>query len=437
MEALLPQLGLVAVLVALNAAFAGTEMALVSLREGQLQRLEAQGGSGAVVASLAREPNRFLATIQVGITLAGLLASAAAAVSLAVPLEAPLAFLGSFAEPVAVTLVTLVLAYVTLVFGELAPKRLAMQRAERWGLVTARPLAGLSLVTRPVVWLLSRSTDLVVRVLGGDPSRQREEVTEEELRDLVAAQATFTAKQRDIIDGAFDVSVRTLRRVLRPRREVFALDGDEPVADALSRLAASGHSRAPVVVGGSLDEVVGVVHLRDLLGGGDGPVATVATEVFALPESAMVLDALHELQAHRAQLAVVIDEHGATSGIVTVEDLIEELVGEIYDESDPDVLSVLHLGDGSLLLPGTFPVHDLPDLGVAGIPTGPYVTVAGLVLDRLGRIPEGPGDRVAVGTSSIEVTAIERRAITQVQLRPGVTDDDRAREPGTNPTHPT
>lgn len=150
-----------------------------------------------------------------------------------------------------------------------------------------------------------------------------------------------------------------------------------------------------------------------------------------------MLDALHELQAHRAQLAVVIDEHGATSGIVTVEDLIEELVGEIYDESDPDVLSVLHLGDGSLLLPGTFPVHDLPDLGVAGIPTGPYVTVAGLVLDRLGRIPEGPGDRVAVGTSSIEVTATERRAITQVQLRPGVTDDDRAREPGTNPTHPT
>ncbi len=417
MNDLLPQLGLVAVLVALNAAFAGTEMALVSLREGQLQRLETQKGAGAVLAGLAREPNRFLATIQVGITLAGLLASAAAAVSLAVPLEAPLSFLGSFAEPVAVTLVTLVLAYVTLVLGELAPKRLAMQRAERWGLVAARPLAAMTVVTRPVVWLLSRSTDLVVRVLGGDPSRQREEVTEEELRELVAAQSTFTAKQRDIIDGAFEVSDRTLRRVLRPRREVFVLDASEPAERALGHLAASGHSRAPVVVGGSLDEVLGVVHLRDLLDHEGQTVGDRASEVFALPEAAAVLDALHELQVRHQQLAIVINEHGATEGIVTVEDLIEELVGEIYDESDPDVLAVQPQADGSLVLPGTFPVHDLPDVGITGIPDGPYVTVAGLVLDRLGRIPTAPGDVVAVDGSSFEVTATEHRAITQVLVR--------------------
>ena len=417
MNDLLPQLGLVAVLVALNAAFAGTEMALVSLREGQLQRLEAEKGSGAVLAGLAREPNRFLATIQVGITLAGLLASAAAAVSLAVPLEAPLSFLGSFAEPVAVTFVTLVLAYVTLVLGELAPKRLAMQRAERWGLVAARPLAAMTVVTRPVVWLLSRSTDLVVRVLGGDPSRQREEVTEEELRELVAAQSSFTAKQRDIIDGAFEVSDRTLRRVLRPRRDVFVLDADEPADEAIGQLAASCHSRAPVVVGGSLDEVVGVVHLRDLLARDGQSVGEVASEVLALPESAAVLDALHELQVRHQQLAIVVNEHGATAGIVTVEDLIEELVGEIYDESDPDVLAVRPQADGSLVLPGTFPVHDLPDVGITGIPDGPYVTVAGLVLDRLGRIPTAPGDTVTVDGTTFEVTATEHRAITQLLVR--------------------
>lgn len=425
MNDLLPQLGLVAVLVALNAAFAGTEMALVSLREGQLQRLEAQKGAGAVLAGLAREPNRFLATIQVGITLAGLLASAAAAVSLAVPLEAPLSFLGSFAEPVAVTLVTLVLAYVTLVLGELAPKRLAMQRAERWGLVAARPLSAMTVITRPVVWLLSRSTDLVVRVLGGDPARQREEVTEEELRELVAAQSSFTAKQRDIIDGAFEVSDRTLRRVLRPRRDVFVLDATEPAERALARLAASGHSRAPVVAGGSLDEVLGVVHLRDLLLLDDETVGDVASEVFALPESAAVLDALHELQVRHQQLAVVVNEHGATAGIVTVEDLIEELVGEIYDESDPDVLAVHPGADGSLVLPGTFPVHDLPDVGVTGIPDGPYVTVAGLVLDRLGRIPTSPGDVVVVDGTTIEVTATEHRAITQVLVRSAATTSAR------------
>ena len=418
MGELLPQLGLVAVLVALNAAFAGTEMALVSLREGQLQRLEAQKGAGAVLARLAREPNRFLATIQVGITLAGLLASAAAAVSLAVPLEAPLSFLGSFAEPVAVTVVTLVLAYVTLVLGELAPKRLAMQRAERWGLVTARPLSAMTVVTRPVVWLLSKSTDLVVRVLGGDPSRQREEVTEEELRELVAAQSSFTAKQRDIIDGAFEISDRTLRRVLRPRRDVFVLDADEPTEVAIGHLAASGHSRAPVVAGGSLDEVLGVVHLRDLLDRDGQTVGEVASEVFALPESAAVLDALHELQVRHQQLAIVVNEHGATAGIVTVEDLIEELVGEIYDESDPDVLAVHPQADGSLVLPGTFPVHDLPDVGITGIPDGPYVTVAGLVLDRLGRIPTTPGDVVTIEGTTFEVTATAHRAITQLVVRP-------------------
>lgn len=419
MNDLLPQLGLVAVLVALNAAFAGTEMALVSLREGQLQRLESEKGAGAVLAGLAREPNRFLATIQVGITLAGLLASAAAAVSLAVPLEAPLSFLGNFAEPVAVTFVTLVLAYLTLVLGELAPKRLAMQRAERWGLVAARPLAAMTVITRPVVWLLSRSTDLVVRLLGGDPARQREEVTEEELRELVAAQSSFTAKQRDIIDGAFEVSDRTLRRVLRPRRDVFVLDATEPAERAIARLAASGHSRAPVVVGGSLDEVLGVVHLRDLLACGDRTVGDVASDVFALPESAAVLDALHELQVRHQQLAVVVNEHGATAGIVTVEDLIEELVGEIYDESDPDVLAVRPQADGSLVLPGTFPVHDLPDVGITGVPDGPYVTVAGLVLDRLGRIPTAPGDLVTVEATTFEVTATEHRAITQVVVRSG------------------
>ncbi|MBI3257800.1 MAG: DUF21 domain-containing protein, partial [Actinobacteria bacterium] len=202
MNGLLPQLGLVGLLVLLNAAFAGSELALVSLREGQLHRLEQSSGTGAVLARLAREPNRFLATIQIGITLAGFLASAVAAVSPAEPLEGPLSFLGGAAGSVAIILVTLALAYVTLVVGELAPKRVAMQRAERWGLLVARPLAALSAATRPAVWLLSASTDVAVRLMGGDPHRQREEVTEEELRDMVAAQRTFTEKQRLIIDGA-------------------------------------------------------------------------------------------------------------------------------------------------------------------------------------------------------------------------------------------
>jgi putative hemolysin len=416
MDGLLPQIGLIVVLVVLNAAFAGTELALVSLREGQLQRLEQRSATGAALARLAREPNRFLATIQIGITLAGFLASAAAAVSLAAPLEDPLSFLGAAAEPAAVVVVTLALAYVTLVFGELAPKRVAMQRAERWGLVVARPLAALSALTTPVVWLLSASTDLAVRLMGGDPAVQREEVTEEELRDMVATQATFTDKQRLIIDGAFEVSERTLHEVLRPRRDVFVLDADAPSSLALEELAASGHSRAPVGTHGSLDDVLGLVHLRDLLAHGDPPVGQLASDLCALPESVHVLEAMHELQRQHMQMAVVVDEHGSAEGIVTMEDLVEELVGEIYDETDRDIISVRSLDDGVLVVPGRFPVHDLPDIGVHEIPDGAYATVAGLVLDHIGRIPDRPGDRAIIGNWLFEVTAIDGHAISEVRV---------------------
>ncbi len=412
------ELGLVFVLVLVNAAFSGTEMALVSLREGQLQRLEQRSSTGALVARLARDPNRFLATIQVGITLAGFLASAAAAVSLSEPLERRLDFLGGAARAVSIVVVTILLSYATLVIGELAPKRVAMQRAERWALLSARLLSAMAMLTRPVVWLLSRSTDVVVRIMGGDPSVTREEVTEAEIRELVETQASFTAKQRLIMEGAFDISERTLDEVLRPRPDVFVLDADEPVANALQELAASGHSRAPVAHDGKLDEVVGMVHLRDLLGPGDRPVREVAGELAAFPETAAALDVLHEMQVRRFQLALVVDEHGAAAGIVTIEDLVEELVGEIYDETDRDVVRVRREPDGSLVLPGRFPVHDLEDVGVHGMPEGPYATVAGLVLDVLGRVPEAPGDRVTVAGRTIEVLAVDGRAITEVRIGP-------------------
>lgn len=418
MSGVLPQLLLVGVLILLNAAFAGTELALVSLREGQLQRLEQESKRGAVLARLARDPNRFLATIQVGITLAGFLASAAAAVSLAEPLQGPLGFLGDAADPVSIVVVTLVLAYLTLVFGELTPKRMAMQRAEKWGLAAARPLALVSKVTRPAVVLLSWSTDIAVRLLGGDPDAGRDEVTQEELRELVATQTRFTPQQRLIIDGAFEIADRSLHAVLRPRPDVFVLDADITAEEGLAALARSSHSRAPVADGGDLDHVVGIVHLRDLLSGGDRLVRRVAQPMAAFPEGVPVLDALHELQARRIQMALVVDEHGAASGIVTMEDLIEELVGEIYDETDRDIVSLRHLEDGSIEVLGQFPVHDLEDLGMTEVPDGPFTTVAGLVLSELGRLPEEPGDCVEVNGWSFEVRGLRRRAITEVRVRP-------------------
>ena len=408
------EIGLVLLLVLINAAFAGSEVALISLREGQLRRLEREGEQGRLVARLARDPNQFLSTIQIGITLAGFLASAAAAVSLAEPLVPLLGFLGRAAEPAAVVLVTMVLAYLTLVVGELAPKRIALQRPERWARRAARPLAVISTLTRPAVWLLSKSTDLLVRLAGADPRRQREEVTEEEVRDMIATGSVFRPEQRRLLSEAIEIGERRLRDVLVPRRDVVAVPADASVAEAIGMLVETTHGRAPVYRG-DLDEVIGLVTLQDLVGA-EGPVASRVRPVVALPESMTVLDALRRLQAEREQLAIVLNEYGGTEGILTVEDLLEELVGEIYDEFDPDSHGIHRQPDGSLILPGSYPAHDLADLDII-LPEGDYATLAGLVLDRMGRIP-GKGETVEVGGWRLEVLDVENRAITRVRLVP-------------------
>ncbi|MER5262735.1 hemolysin family protein [Actinosynnema sp. NPDC002837] len=424
---------LVAVLVLLNAVFAGSEMALISLREGQLRALERDGRAGArTLVRLARDPNRFLATIQIGITLAGFLASATAAVSLAEPLVPLLGFLGGAAGAVAIALVTVVLTFLTLVFGELAPKRLAMQNALRWALLVARPLDLLSTISRPAVWALSASTNLVVRLFGGKPDAESEEMSPEELRELVAAQRGLNVEQRMIISGALEIHERRLREVLVPRRSVVTLAAELDVASARAQLAGSGHSRAPVARGGHLDDLVGVVHLRDLLVD-EVPLARVTREALVFPDTVRVSDALRRFKAEREQMALVVDEHGAVAGMVTLEDLLEEIVGEIYDETDRDVMAVHAAEDGSLVLPGTFPAHDLVDLGVElpDAPEGDYATIAGLVLVVLGRIPEAPGDRVTVSGWTIEVLGVEHHAITEVRLRPRPATDGTGRaEPG-------
>jgi len=415
MSDVLPQLLLVVVLIVINAAFAGTELALVSLREGQLQRLEQRSSTGALLARLAREPNNFFATIQIGITLAGFLASAAAAVSLAEPLEEPLSFLGGAAGPVSVIVVTLILSYFTLVFGELAPKRLAMQRAERWGMVMARPLSALTTITRPVVWLLAKSTDIVVKVFGGDPDVQREEVTEEELRDMVALHETVTPEQRRIIDSAFEAAERRLDEILVPRYDVVVIDASASTSDAIDALVSSGHSRAPVAPDRNLDHVIGAVHLQDLVRRADTPIGDDVRELPVFPISARVLTALRELQARRTQMALVINEHGGSAGIVTVEDLVEELVGEIYDETDPDLATVTYDDDGTIVFPGRFPVHDVIDFDI-DLPEGDYATVAGLVLDREGRFPS-VGEVVAVDGWLLEIREVARHSIRQIAVR--------------------
>lgn len=419
MDDIVGNLLLIAVLVLLNAAFAGSELAVVSLRPSQLRRMRDQGAAGRRVAELAEDPSRFLSTVQVGITLGGFLASATAAVSLAQPLESRLEFLGGAAALAAVVIVTLALTFVTLVFGELVPKRLAMQRAEAWSLRAARPLAWLERLASPAVTLLSWTTDVTVRLLGGRSNRGAPEPTEEELRDFIAHQPGVSPARRAILAGAVELEERSVRDILVPRRDIACVDAEQTVSEALATAVASGHSRMPILEDDAFQRVV---HLRELVAAPDptAPVRGAGRNALVVPETLGVLDALKRLQSTRQQLALVANEYGTIEGIVTMEDVLEEIVGEIYDEFDrdtneADTRSVVREADGWLRLPGAFPVHDLRELEI-DLPATEQTTVAGLITEQLQRIPDA-GEQAQIGEWRVEIVDVEGHAVTTIRLR--------------------
>lgn len=419
-------IGLIAVLLMLNGLFAGSEIALVSLHEGQLRALERTAGRRErALVRLARDPNRYLGTIQLGITLAGYLASATAAVTLAEPLVPTLRFLGGAAEAIAITAVTVVLAAINIIVGELVPKRLAMQYPQRWAVVVAPMLDRLATLTKPMVWLLGRATDVLVRMFGGNAEASGEQLSAQELQELVSVQRVLTPEQREMISGALEIHERLLREILVPRRAVVTLPCEMSLAAARKTLVASGHSRVPVVRGRDLDDVIGVVHLRDLLHD-HATVESAVRPVLNLPDSLPVSGALRRFKSDREQFALVVDERGGVAGIVTLEDVLEEIVGEIYDETDRDVLAVQRMADGTLVLPGFFPIHDLGDVGVHfnDAPRGDFTTIAGLVLVALARIPESVGERVEMADWTVEVSGLSRNTITEVRLIPRATPSD-------------
>lgn len=416
---------IILVLVVINAAFAGTELAVVSLRRSQLLRLaEDKGRRGRVLLQLSEEPTRFLSTIQVGITLAGFLASATAAVSLAAPLEPALAFMGKWAGATALVLVTLVLTFFTLVFGELVPKRVAMRRPEQWALVAAPPVAFIARIASPLVWLLARSTDVTARMVGGGGSQPGSELmSDEQVLDVLASETSISPARRALVESVLELAERDVRDVLVPRRDVFTINDDATVAEAAQLLAGQGRSRAPLVTNSDLDEVVGILVLGTLVGCADQSAlaSTCATDPIVVPEGAHVQDVLGLMQRERRQLALVADEHGSTVGIVTMEDLLEEIVGELYDELDRDLSPTDPRGyqsnaDGSFDLPGSFPVHDLPDLGLPEYGDSDAATVAGLLLDALERMPD-VGDAATVGTIRITALAVTPTLVERVRVQ--------------------
>jgi putative hemolysin len=421
---------LVLAVVLIGGFFAAAEMALVSLREGQVRALAKRGKNGLRAAKLAQDPNRFLSAVQIGVTLATLLSGAFGAELLAGRLKRAL---GDLLPPaagsvVSLVFVTLVISFFTLVFGELAPKRLALQRAERVSQAAAPILDRIATLASPIVWTLAKCTDVVVRIFGGDPRAGRGVMTDEELRDLVAGNQALGADERRIVSEVFDAGKRQIREVLVPRTEVEFLPAAMPLAAAAAIAADASHSRFPVYQDSS-DDIIGFVHARDLLDPRhETPaerVGELCRPVKFLPISKTVLSALSEMRRDRAHLAIVVDEYGGTAGIVTLEDLVEELIGDIQDEYDADDARPRQLHGGQIEVDGLLNLDEFAEQTGIELPEGPYETVAGFLLAALGHLPT-EGESADTGGRRLTVTQLDGRRIARVRVGPAAPEGPEA-----------
>ena len=305
--------------------------------------------------------------------------------------------------------------------GELTPKRLALQRAEGLAMLVAPTLNRAATLARPIVWVLSASTNVLVRLFGGDPKVSGEAITQEELRDLVAAHESLTSDERRLIDEVFRAGEREVREVMTPRTEVAFLEASMTASRAAKQVAESNWSRFPVA-GRDEDDVVGFVHVRDLFlpshpAGRAATVGDLAREVKRLPGTAGVLTALSEMRRENQHLAIVVDEYGGTDGIVTLEDLIEEVIGEIYDEYDAEVDPGREAPGGPREVDGLLNLDDFTEATGMRLPEGPYETVAGFVLAELGRLPQ-VGDTIEVDGRTITVLELDGRRIARLRVSP-------------------
>jgi len=418
---------LILLLVAIQGVFVAAELALVSLRESQVRQLAHRGKRGQLVAKLTSDPNLFLSAVQVGVTLSGFLAAAFGADKLAGDLAPQLERLGlsvGVADAISLVLITIAISYVSIVLGELTAKRLALQRAEGTALALAPLVDFIARFTRPVIWLLGVSTNVVVRVLGGDPKISREEVTNEEIRAMVSGSTTLGDEERRIVDDVFAAGERSLREVMVPRTEVDFLPGDMPAHRAVRELLNAPHSRYPVI-GASADDVLGFVHVRDLLdpdiSSRTTPVSEVARPVLSMPDTVRVLRALSDMRRSASHLAIVLDEYGGTAGIVTMEDLVEELVGDITDEYDVVVEAQIGVR-GDLVIDGLTTLDDFAEKTRLVLPQGPFDTLAGFFMARLGQLPS-VGDAISLELVSVDP---EEEELARVELRVSELDGRRA-----------
>lgn len=420
---------LIFVFLLLGAVFSGTELALVSLRGSQLDQMEQEDARGARVAQIARDPNTFLSTVQIGVTLSGFLSASFGESSISpyvVPVVEGWGVPSSVAAPLTTIVLTLVISYCSIVISEMVPKRIAMQRNEQIARAVVPAISAFAKVCSPIIWLIGKNTNGIVRLFGFDPNETESEVSDEELRVLVNSNSNLTKDERTILDDVFDASETIVAEVMRPRADVAFLNADMPLAEAAAFVRDMPYSRYPVC-GKDFDDIRGFVHVRDLLdvqNPGGMTVGDVTRDGISLPGTSKLLPSLALLRQRGIHLATVIDEYGGTDGIVTLEDMTEELVGDIRDEYDlPDDRHVsgdeVHgaFVDGVATVDGGMTIEDFDDLTGIELPDGPYETVAGYFLAHTGKMGE-VGDTLSSDDGyTMTVTKVDGRRIETIEVR--------------------
>ncbi|EAC3200789.1 HlyC/CorC family transporter [Listeria monocytogenes] len=418
------QLILIVVLTMLNAFFASAEMALVSLNKNRVKSQAETGDKKAVMlAKLVDDPSKFLATIQVGITLAGFFSSASAATSIATRLES--VFGGSsFAKELSIIVVTIVLSYITLVFGELYPKRLALQKSEKIARVSVRPIMAVGVVLRPFVKFLSFSTDILVKLTRMEKNTDNEKMTREEMQLLIETgrrDGVIEVEELQMLRGVFEMDNKYAREVMVPRTDAFMIDAETESEELCDALLSENFSRVPVFTGDQ-DSVLGILHMKDFFaearksGFENIDVKALAKDAYFAQETMFIDDLLKNMQRTRNQMAILMDEYGGVAGIVTVEDLLEEIVGEIDDENDVFSDEVKKIDETTFIVEGRMPLDDFNEMFHVELPSRGVDTVAGFVLTLTGTIPE-EDDKVVVEYGTLRFTVEEMNDARLVSVR--------------------
>lgn len=413
-------------LVLINGYFSMSEMALVNAKQILLQKEAEEGDARAKRAlDLAQDSGQLLATIQVAITLMGFFASAAAATNLSDPLTTWLQGFGigwlSFVAPIlSPVLITLVVSYLSIVVGELVPKRMALADAEKVSKRVAGPLMVFGKIAAPLVALTSASANGLSRLMSIKDADDRQQVSEEEIKVMVTDNDELLDDEKRMIHEIFDLGDTTVHEIMKPRVDVIFAEDTETVMSVIERMRGTGYSRIPVFHE-NRDRIVGVAYFKDLVtplleGKADEPVSNYVFEAMFVPDTKDVLPLLSEMQANRQQLAIVVDEYGGTDGLVTIEDIVEEIVGEIVDESDLENKYIFPVRDGEWVVDGRYPVEDAAKLGWPVEESEEYETIAGWLMDTVDELP-AIGDEFTIGEFRFSIEKMRRHRISLLRVR--------------------